>query len=96
MNGIGIFFGTDTGRTRRVAKLIAPRLGDGELPGIDSGSQSAGDDGGGAPDYAVAANASWNATLPCGTWPSKDRERKTSGGTPSSTRPGRLSKPNFR
>jgi len=42
MNRIGIFFGTDTGRTRRVAKLIAPRLGDGELPGIDSGSQSGG------------------------------------------------------
>jgi flavodoxin I len=73
MNRIGIFFGTDTGRTRRIAKLIAqklgdaaaapvninrvtvadlaayralilgtPTLGDGELPGIDSGSQSAG------------------------------------------------------
>lgn len=73
MNKVGIFFSTDTGRTRRIAKLIAqklgdtaappvninrvaiddlaayralilgtPTLGDGELPGIDSGSQSAG------------------------------------------------------
>ncbi|MFN3987718.1 MAG: flavodoxin [Rhodocyclaceae bacterium] len=71
MANIGIFFGTDTGRTRRVAKLIAkklgedaadpvnvakttvedflafdaliigtPTLGDGELPGLDSGAQS--------------------------------------------------------
>lgn len=73
MTKIGIFFGTDTGRTRRVAKLIAqklgeaaaapvninrvtaadlapfralilgtPTLGDGQLPGIESGSQTAG------------------------------------------------------
>lgn len=73
MSCIGIFFATDTGRTRRIAKLIAqklgdaaaapvninrasaadlarypalilgtPTLGDGELPGIDSGSQTAG------------------------------------------------------
>jgi flavodoxin I len=73
MHKIGIFFSTDTGRTRRIAKLIAqklgdaadapvninrvtmtdlapyralilgtPTLGDGELPGIESGSQSAG------------------------------------------------------
>jgi flavodoxin I len=73
MSSIGIFFATDTGRTRRIAKLIAqklgdaaaapvninrataadlaqyralilgtPTLGDGELPGIDSGSQTAG------------------------------------------------------
>ena len=72
MEKIGIFFGTDTGRTRRVAKLIAqrlgeaaaapvninrasaadlagyrslilgtPTLGDGELPGLDSGGQTA-------------------------------------------------------
>jgi flavodoxin I len=70
---VGIFFGTDTGRTRRIAKTIAqklgpgaaapvninrataadlaafpalilgtPTLGDGELPGIASGAQSAG------------------------------------------------------
>jgi len=73
MGKIGIVFATDTGRTRRIAKLIAqklgdaadtpininrltaadlapyralilgtPTLGDGELPGIESGSQSAG------------------------------------------------------
>ena len=73
MARIGIFFGTDTGRTRRIAKLIAqklgdaaaapvninrvsasdlaayrslilgtPTLGEGELPGIESGSQTAG------------------------------------------------------
>lgn len=73
MTKIGIFFGTDTGRTRRIAKLIAqklgeaaaapvninravaadlapyrtlilgtPTLGDGQLPGIESGSQTAG------------------------------------------------------
>jgi flavodoxin I len=72
MAKIGIFFGTDTGRTRRVAKLIAqrlgeaadaplninrvsaadlaaypvlilgtPTLGDGELPGLDNGAQTA-------------------------------------------------------
>ncbi|MRR51061.1 MAG: flavodoxin [Rhodocyclaceae bacterium] len=71
MGKIGIFFGTDTGRTRRIAKLIAqklgeaatdplninrasvddllahkalilgtPTLGDGELPGLDSGAQT--------------------------------------------------------
>jgi len=71
MAKIGIFFGTDTGRTRRVAKSIAkklgdlaaepvninkttvddflsydaliigtPTLGDGELPGLESGAQS--------------------------------------------------------
>lgn len=71
MANIGIFFGTDTGRTRRVAKLIAkklgddaadpvnvakttvedflafdaliigtPTLGEGELPGLESGAQS--------------------------------------------------------
>jgi len=71
MSKIGIFFGTDTGRTRRIAKLIAqklgdaaatplninrasvdellackalilgtPTLGDGELPGLDSGAQT--------------------------------------------------------
>jgi flavodoxin I len=28
MNKIGIYFGTDTGRTRRIAKLIAQKLGD--------------------------------------------------------------------
>lgn len=28
MKKIGVYFGTDTGRTRRVAKLIAQRLGD--------------------------------------------------------------------
>jgi flavodoxin I len=72
MTKIGIFFGTDTGRTRRVAKLIAqrlgeaaaaplninrvtaddlapyqalilgtPTLGDGELPGVENGCQTA-------------------------------------------------------
>jgi flavodoxin I len=72
MAKIGIFFGTDTGRTRRIAKLIAqrlgesadpplninrvtaadlapyqalilgtPTLGDGELPGLDNGAQTA-------------------------------------------------------
>lgn len=72
MAKVGIFFGTDTGRTRRVAKLIAqrlgeaadpplninrvtaadlapyralilgtPTLGDGELPGLDNGAQTA-------------------------------------------------------
>ncbi|NMG37454.1 flavodoxin [Azoarcus sp. TTM-91] len=71
MAKIGIFFGTDTGRTRRVAKSIAkklgdlaaepvninkttvddflsydaliigtPTLGDGELPGLESGAQN--------------------------------------------------------
>ena len=72
MAKIGIFFGTDTGRTRRIAKLIAqklgdgladapvninrcsaaelaaygslilgtPTLGDGELPGLESGCQT--------------------------------------------------------
>jgi len=71
MSSIGIIFGTDTGRTRRVAKLIAkklgdaaaepinvnkltpddflaydaliigtPTLGDGEVPGLDSGAQN--------------------------------------------------------
>lgn len=33
MNKIGIFFGTDTGRTRRVAKLIAQKLGDTAIDG---------------------------------------------------------------
>ena len=73
MSRIGIFFGTDTGRTRRIAKLIAqrlgaaaatptninrvgaadlapfpalilgtPTLGEGELPGVPSGAQTAG------------------------------------------------------
>jgi flavodoxin I len=73
MSKIGIVFATDTGRTRRIAKLIAqklgdaadaaininrlsiadlapyralilgtPTLGDGELPGVDSGAQTAG------------------------------------------------------
>ena len=72
MGSIGIFFGTDTGRTRRIAKSIAkklgdlaadpinvnkamaedflahdalivgtPTLGDGELPGLDCGAQTA-------------------------------------------------------
>ena len=71
MSRIGIFFGTDTGHTRRIAKLIAkqlgdiadpplninrvgiaellaydalilgtPTLGDGELPGLESGCQT--------------------------------------------------------
>jgi flavodoxin I len=71
MGKIGIFFGTDTGNTRKVAKSIAkklgdaaadpvnvnkasaddllaygalilgtPTLGDGELPGLDSGAQA--------------------------------------------------------
>lgn len=71
MANIGIYFGTDTGRTRRIAKSIAkklgdaaadpinvakatvedflshdaliigtPTLGDGELPGLESGAQS--------------------------------------------------------
>lgn len=71
MASIGIFFGTDTGRTRKVAKLIArkldgqaadpvninkasvddflafdaliigtPTLGDGEVPGLESGAES--------------------------------------------------------
>lgn len=70
MSSIGIIFGTDTGRTRRVAKLIAkklgeaaaspvnvnkvtpdeflaydaliigtPTLGDGEVPGLESGAE---------------------------------------------------------
>lgn len=35
MTGIGIFFGTDTGRTRKIAKLIARKLGDMAAPPVN-------------------------------------------------------------
>ena len=43
-----------------------------------------------------ALNPSWKVTEPCGVGPLKDRAKNSSGGTPSSTRPGGLSNPNFR
>ncbi len=44
---------------------------------------------------APALNASWKRTMPCGVRPWRDREKKTSCGTPSSTSPGRLLNPNL-
>jgi flavodoxin I len=35
MSKIGIYFGTDTGRTRRIAKLIAQKLGDSAVPPLN-------------------------------------------------------------
>lgn len=43
MAHIGIFFGTDTGRTRRVAKLIAQKLGDAAAAPANVGRISAAD-----------------------------------------------------
>ncbi len=48
MAKIGIYFGTDTGRTRRIAKLIAQKLGDVAEPGLSVG----------------LAQASWEEFLP--------------------------------
>lgn len=35
MGAIGIYFGTDTGRTRRIAKLIAQKLGEAAAPPLN-------------------------------------------------------------
>lgn len=43
-----------------------------------------------------AMNPSWNVTVPWGVRASKDKARKTSGGTPSSTSPGTFRNPNLR
>ena len=45
--------------------------------------------------WPSALNPSWKATVPCGVCPSKDRAKKTSGGTPSSTSPCMFLNPNF-
>jgi len=48
------------------------------------------------PLYCLSAlNASWKAKLPSGLCPSKDRPKKTFGGTPSSTNPGIFLKAEF-
>ncbi len=46
--------------------------------------------------YPSALNASWKVTVPCGVCPSKDRAKKTSGGTPSCPSPATFWNPNFR
>jgi len=45
--------------------------------------------------WPSALNPSWKVTVPCGVCPSKGRAKKTSGGTPSCTSPGRFLNPNF-
>jgi hypothetical protein len=45
--------------------------------------------------WPSALNPSWKATVPCGVFPSKDKAKKTSCGTPSCTSPDMFSNPNF-
>lgn len=45
--------------------------------------------------WPSALKASWKTTVPCGIYPSNDRAKKTSGGTPSSPSPGSFLNPNF-
>ncbi len=46
--------------------------------------------------WPSALKASWNVTRPRGICPPKDSAKNTSGGTPSSTKPGIFVNPNFR
>ncbi len=80
MSKIGIYFGTDTGRTRRIAKLIAQKLGDSAVPPLNInratveqflahdvlilGTPTYGD--GELPGLSVGlAQESWEEFLPC-------------------------------
>lgn len=78
MGGIGIFFGTDTGRTRLIAKQIAKKLGDAAATPVNIGRASVADflahdtliigcptyGDGELPGQSVGLQPSWEEFLP--------------------------------